>query len=70
VEIFDKMVPLTGLIMTKLDGTAKGGVVVALAEKFKKPLYALGVGESADDLKPFTPEDFARNLLRLEKEEK
>jgi fused signal recognition particle receptor len=66
VEIFDKMVPLTGLILTKLDGTAKGGVVVALAEKFKKPLYALGVGESADDLKPFSPEDFARHLLNLE----
>jgi fused signal recognition particle receptor len=66
VEVFGNMVPLTGLILTKLDGTAKGGVVVALAEKFKKPVYALGVGESADDLKPFKPEDFARHLLNLE----
>lgn len=67
VELFSKMVPLTGLILTKLDGTAKGGVLVALADKFKKPIYALGVGESADDLKPFTPEDFAKNLLGIEK---
>jgi len=65
VEIFGNMVPLTGLILTKLDGTAKGGVLVALAEKFKKPVYALGVGESAEDLKPFTSEDFARNLLGM-----
>ena len=63
VEAFGKMVDVSGLILTKLDGTAKGGVLVALADKFQKPVYALGVGESADDLKPFTADDFAKGLV-------
>ena len=56
---------VTGLVMTKLDGTAKGGVVVALAEKFGLPIHAIGVGESADDLRPFEAAAFARALLGL-----
>lgn len=56
---------ITGLIVTKLDGTAKGGVVVALAEKFGLPIHAVGVGESIEDLHDFTPRDFARSLMGL-----
>ncbi len=67
VETFAKMVDVTGLIMTKLDGTAKGGVVVSLADKFKLPIHAIGVGESAEDLQPFTAEDFSKSLV-LDKE--
>jgi fused signal recognition particle receptor len=63
LEVFRTMAPISGLIVTKLDGTAKGGVVVALAEKFKLPIYAIGVGETAEDLKPFAAEDFARSLV-------
>jgi fused signal recognition particle receptor len=65
VETFRAMVPLTGLVLTKLDGTAKGGVLVALAEKFALPVYAIGVGEGADDLQPFDAQAFADNLLGL-----
>lgn len=67
VETFARMVPLTGLIVTKLDGTAKGGVVVALARSFGLPVHALGVGESAEDLRPFEATGFARALLGLER---
>jgi fused signal recognition particle receptor len=49
--------------MTKLDGTAKGGVLVALADRFGLPIHAIGVGEKIDDLQPFDPEDFARALV-------
>lgn len=63
VETFNRMVEVTGLVMTKLDGTAKGGVLVALAERFKKPIHALGVGEALDDLQPFRAEDFAKGLV-------
>lgn len=63
VEIFSKMVNLTGLIITKLDGTAKGGIVVALAEQFKLPIHAIGVGEAIDDLRPFEAQAFARGLV-------
>lgn len=63
VETFSKMVDVTGLILTKLDGTAKGGVVVSLADKFKLPIHAIGVGESAEDLQPFTAKDFAKGLV-------
>jgi fused signal recognition particle receptor len=56
---------VTGLVVTKLDGTAKGGVVVALAERFGLPVHAIGVGEGADDLHPFDPNDFARSLVGL-----
>jgi fused signal recognition particle receptor len=55
-------VPLTGLIMTKLDGTAKGGILVALAAKFALPVHFIGVGEGVDDLMPFNAENFAKAL--------
>jgi fused signal recognition particle receptor len=62
VEIFRQVADVTGLVMTKLDGTAKGGVLVALADRFGLPIHAIGVGEQIDDLQPFDPEDFARAL--------
>jgi fused signal recognition particle receptor len=65
VEAFRTMAAVTGLAVTKLDGTAKGGVVVALAERFGLPVHAVGVGESADDLHPFDPREFARSLVGL-----
>ncbi|MSO97178.1 MAG: signal recognition particle-docking protein FtsY [Rhodospirillaceae bacterium] len=66
VETFKSMVGVTGLVLTKLDGTAKGGVIVALAEKFGLPIHFIGVGESAQDLRPFTSHSFARSLMGLE----
>ncbi len=63
VKIFNEMTPLTGLIMTKLDGTAKGGVLVALADTFHLPIYAVGVGEGVDDLNPFSAEEYVDSLL-------
>ena len=66
VEAFRATAEVTGLVVTKLDGTAKGGVVVALAERFGLPVHAIGVGEGADDLRPFAPQDFARSLVGLE----
>jgi fused signal recognition particle receptor len=66
VETFDKIVDVTGLIVTKLDGTAKGGVTVSLAEKFNKPVHAIGVGEAAEDLRPFEARAFANALVGLE----
>jgi fused signal recognition particle receptor len=65
VELFSAATNVSGLIVTKLDGTAKGGVVVALAEKFGKPVHAIGVGESAEDLRPFEARNFARSLAGL-----
>ncbi len=65
-ETFRDMIGVTGLVMTKLDGTAKGGVLVALAEKFGIPVHFIGVGEQADDLRPFRAEEFARSLAGLE----
>lgn len=65
VEAFRSIAQVTGLAVTKLDGTAKGGVVVALAERFGLPVHAIGVGEGADDLRPFDPKDFARSLVGL-----
>jgi fused signal recognition particle receptor len=62
VEAFKAAVPLTGLVMTKLDGTAKGGILVALAAKFGLPIHFIGVGEAAEDLQPFVAADFARAL--------
>jgi fused signal recognition particle receptor len=67
VETFKSMVPITGLIVTKLDGTARGGVVVALARQFGLPVHALGVGEGVDDLRPFGARAFADALLGLER---
>ena len=66
VETFQKMADVSGLVMTKLDGTAKGGVLVALADKFGLPIHAIGVGEQIDDLAPFDPEEFARALVGAE----
>ena len=63
VETFRSLVKVNGLVVTKLDGSAKGGVLVALAEKFKLPVHAIGVGETAQDLQPFDPQDFARSLM-------
>jgi len=63
VEIFRSLVQVNGLVVTKLDGSAKGGVLIALAEKFKLPVHAIGVGETAQDLQPFDPQDFARSLM-------
>lgn len=63
VETFQKMVHVTGLIVTKLDGTAKGGVLVGLADQFGLPVHAIGVGESIEDLSPFTARDFANSLV-------
>ena len=65
VEIFRKIADVTGLVMTKLDGTAKGGVLVALADKFGLPIHAIGVGEQIDDLQAFDPDDFARALVGI-----
>ncbi|MCX7308043.1 MAG: signal recognition particle-docking protein FtsY [Afipia sp.] len=62
VEAFQKTAGVTGLIMTKLDGTARGGILVALAEKYKLPVHFIGVGEGIDDLAPFTAHDFARAI--------
>jgi fused signal recognition particle receptor len=66
VETFRAMVPVSGLVVTKLDGTARGGVVVALAKQFGLPVRALGVGERVDDLRPFEAQAFADALLGLE----
>ncbi len=63
VGVFREMVDITGLIVTKLDGSARGGIVVALAQAYGLPVHAVGVGEQAGDLKPFFPMDFARGLL-------
>jgi fused signal recognition particle receptor len=63
VEAFSASVPVTGLIMTKLDGTAKGGILVALAGRFGLPVHYIGVGEGEDDLQPFVAADFARALV-------
>ncbi|MDX6748966.1 signal recognition particle-docking protein FtsY [Geminicoccaceae bacterium 1502E] len=66
VEIFTDMVDVSGLVVTKLDGTARGGVVVALARRFGLPIHAVGVGEGIDDLRPFEALAFARALLGLD----
>jgi len=63
VNVFKEMVEVTGLIVTKLDGSARGGIVVALAEEFGLPVHAVGVGEQAGDLRPFDPDEFARGLV-------
>ncbi len=65
-EIFTKVAGVTGLIMTKLDGTARGGILVAIAEKYRMPVHAIGVGESIEDLQPFNADAFARAIAGLE----
>src|SRR4051794_11846743 len=66
VEIFGRIAGVTGLVMTKLDGTARGGILVALAAKFGLPVHYIGVGEGIDDLEPFTARDFARAIAGLD----
>ena len=66
VEIFGKTAGVTGLVMTKLDGTARGGILVAIAAKFGLPVHFIGVGEGVDDLSDFTARDFARAIVGLE----
>jgi fused signal recognition particle receptor len=63
VRVFKELVDVTGLVVTKLDGSARGGIVVALADGFGLPVHAVGVGEQADDLRPFEAMDFARGLV-------
>ena len=65
VEEFNKIIPITGLIMTKLDGTAKGGILLALAKKYKLPIIALGLGEKEDDLQIFNAEEFAEAFIQI-----
>ncbi|MCL3882293.1 signal recognition particle-docking protein FtsY [Marivita sp. GX14005] len=65
VETFRKLADVSGLVMTKLDGTARGGVLVALADKFGLPIHAIGVGEQIDDLQPFDPKEFAAALTGI-----
>jgi fused signal recognition particle receptor len=66
VEIFGKIAGVTGLVMTKLDGTARGGILVAIADRFKLPVHFIGVGEGVDDLATFTARDFARAVVGIE----
>ena len=65
VEEFNKIIPITGVIMTKLDGTAKGGILLALAKKYKLPIIALGLGEKEDDLQLFNAEKFAEAFTQI-----
>jgi fused signal recognition particle receptor len=65
VEEFNKIIPITGLIMTKLDGTAKGGILLALAKKYKLPIIALGLGEKEDDLQVFNAKKFAEAFIQI-----
>jgi fused signal recognition particle receptor len=65
VEEFNKIIPITGLIMAKLDGTAKGGILLALAKKYKLPIIALGLGEKEDDLQIFNAEKFAEAFIQI-----
>lgn len=67
VEVFRQMAGVTGLVMTKLDGTARGGILVSLASKFALPVHFIGVGEGVDDLEPFDATDFARAIAGLER---
>jgi fused signal recognition particle receptor len=66
VETFGKIAGVTGLVMTKLDGTARGGILVAIAQRFKLPVHFIGVGEGVDDLSDFTARDFARAIAGLD----
>jgi fused signal recognition particle receptor len=68
VEIFGRIAGVTGLVMTKLDGTARGGILVAIADKFALPVHFIGVGEGVDDLEPFTARDFADAIAGIDRE--
>ena len=63
IEVFREVAGVTGLVMTKLDGTARGGMLVAAAEKFGLPIHAIGVGERPDDLRPFDPRAVATRAI-------
>ena len=63
---FDEAIGITGIIVTKLDGTAKGGVIISLAEEFKKPIYAIGVGEKVEDLDVFKADEFSRAIMGID----
>src|SRR3990167_8256395 len=67
VKVFQEAVDVSGLIVTKLDGTAKGGVLLSISQQFKLPIHAIGVGEAIDDLHDFSAKDFAENLMGVEK---
>ena len=66
-KMFSKILNISGLIMNKLDGTAKGGILVSIVHDFKKPIYAIGVGEKIDDLQEFNADDYVKSLLKLKK---
>lgn len=68
VEIFKEIAGVTGIVVTKLDGTARGGILVAIAERFRLPINAIGIGEGLDDLKPFDAQDFARAIAGAKSE--
>jgi fused signal recognition particle receptor len=70
VEMFQRSAGVTGLIMTKLDGTARGGILVAIAERFALPVHAVGVGERIEDLQPFDAAAFSRAIVGLERKER
>jgi fused signal recognition particle receptor len=65
VEVFSQRAGVTGLVMTKLDGTARGGILVAIAAKYALPVYAIGVGEGVDDLAAFDPDEFSRTIAHI-----
>jgi fused signal recognition particle receptor len=69
VELFGRAAGVTGLVMTKLDGTARGGILVAIAERFGVPVHFIGVGEGVDDLEPFAARDFAEAIAGVERED-
>jgi len=66
VEIFGQVAGVNGLVMTKLDGTARGGILVAVSAKYKLPVYFIGVGEQVEDLEPFQARDFARSIAGID----
>ncbi|MBZ0218647.1 MAG: signal recognition particle-docking protein FtsY, partial [Fimbriimonadaceae bacterium] len=68
VEIFGKVAGVSGLVMTKLDGTARGGILVAIAAKYGLPVHAIGVGETVDDLQPFEASQFANAIAGLDED--
>jgi fused signal recognition particle receptor len=68
IEIFKKTADISGLIMTKLDGSARGGILVAASEKFGIPVHAIGIGEAIEDLSPFDAKEFAQALVGIEDE--
>lgn len=66
VQVFKEIVGVTGLVMTKLDGTAKGGVLINLAQTYQIPIHFIGVGEQLSDLQPFDAKEFSRSLMDLD----